>query len=322
MLSLSLGQRLRQRLTCVISVDDFGILGRQLMAAIEFARSGFDASVMLDDSITGCQMRTGDMFEQKGRRWFLKQDSLPGDLNVKAVAITESSLIFETAPVDPNEANQLAQDKKLSLRWDKAEAFKYGDHRQHACYLHRRQSSLKVDGQTVSVLRSLWTIPCKRGVTNPSVMAAVALADLVFEQGVYEEAPMIADALSTSDESASVSAASPSVSRGPNSMRLELDFQQQLVLEQVALASMSLQTEQRTELRYLMAMQRRLYGMNDEEILAWVTSDPSREGQRRALNVLVFAVAGKIKSAQPDISWKQARAAARAAVFAPSPGSE
>lgn len=310
MLTLSLRPVLRQAHSH--EIPTLGLLGRQLAAALAFAKSGFDPAVVLDDAVTGEQKPAAEMFEQKGRRWFLRADSMPGDLALKAIAVTDVSLLIETAPVRPEALAQLVADSDVPLVWNDVDAFAFGDNRKHACYLHRRPGKVTVDGRTVRVTRSLWTIPHKRGTTGPATMAAVWLADRAFEDYVYDDEQTVVDMLDAG------SAAAPQSQR--REMRVELGFQQQLALEQVPVLTLGERLEQRMELAGIMALQRKLLSMTDDQVAVWVASDPSEEGQRRALNVLVFVLAGKIRSARPDVTWKEARAAARKAVFTPSPG--
>lgn len=310
--TLSCGPRYELRHAHALELPVPGLLGRQLAAALAFAKSRFDAVVVLDDAVTGEQKPAAEMFEQKGRRWFLRADSMPGDLALKAIAVTDVSLLLETAPVRPEALAQVIEDADIPLAWNSADAFTFGDRRAHACYLHRRDGKVTVDGKALRVWRSLWTIPHKRGTTSPSVMAAVSLADRAFEDYVYDDEKMVVDALDAGN------ASTPRAQR--REMRLELGFQQQLALEQVPVLTLGERLEQRMELAGILGLQRKLLSMTDEQVAAWVASDPSEEGQRRAMNVLVFVLAGKIRKARPDITWKDARAAARKAVFTPVPG--
>ena len=286
-----------------------GMLGQQLRAALAFLTSGFDVALPLDDAVTGEQKPAGTMFKKRGRRWFLVADSLPGDLNVKAIAVTEAAILLETAPVSPSLLHRMAKDESLPLRWNNVDAFVLNGNA-HACYLHRRQGKAFVDGNRVLVWRTLWTIPTKsRG--GKTAQAAIALADMAFENNLFEEEAMISDRL----------AEAPTDSRRPQKpgeMRLNLNFHLQLSLEQVPVLCLETSMDQRMELSGIMALQRRALSMSDDEVAAWIQEDPSPEGQRRVLNVLVFAIAGKIKAGDPDVTWKAARAAARKLVFAPA----
>lgn len=305
--SLSHRQAFRQSHSHQIP-PELGLLGQQLMAALAFAASKFDQTLDLDDAVTGTRRPAGNMFEKRGRRWFLVADCIPGDMAVKAVAVTEVSLMLETAPVRPEAVAEMAAREKIPLAWNRADAF-VSEGGKHACYLHRRQGRVTVDGRAITVSRALWTIPC-RGKPGKATQAAVHLADQTFEQYLFEEETTISDALSGPQPGARQAVP-------VREMRLDLNFQQMLSLEQVPVLCLEERQEQRLELSAIMALQRTLLSMTEDEVMEWMARDPSPEGQRRALNVLVFVLAGRVRSAHPELTWREARATVRKLIFSP-----
>lgn len=79
--------------------NKFDILGDQMMAALSFAKFKFAGEVELFDSVEGKTVSGKELFQKQGKRWFMRPESLPGDLCVKALGIDHKGIYLETAPI-------------------------------------------------------------------------------------------------------------------------------------------------------------------------------------------------------------------------------
>lgn len=65
--------------------------------------------------------------------------------------------------------------------------------------------------------------------------------------------------------------------------------------------------EMRMELQQIMALQYKILRMNEEELVDFASQDTSEKGQKKMMNIMRFVVAGRVKKAKPDLSWRDAR---------------
>jgi hypothetical protein len=280
-------------------------LGSQLQNALVFRKSSFSPDILLHDPITGEEVAASEMFEQQGTRWFIKFDSLPGHLGVKAIGVDIEGLYLETAPVDDKTIVALARDHKIPLIWDaKRSAFLNTASKRMMIKMSRQKINDR--DNELEEERELWVMPLPQ-VSATDLGYAIRLADLVYTADAYEV-----------EEDESFEA--PSGPAMAPSMRLGLSFRQSLEITQRPLLSLGTELrpehrqEQRLEIRQILGLQQQILHMNERQLMDYAMKDLTPEGQKRTLRVLLFVLAGRIKSAKPKMTWKEARKIARTMV--------
>lgn len=283
----------------------FSIFGRQIMLALQFAASGFDSKLMLTDSVLADEkVVASELFIAEGGRYFLRGDSVPGDLALKAIAIDAEALYLETSPLDSTAATDALDREKLPFRFN-AEKRCFED----AYEEEKRWATLsieqrpEIDGQKLGA-RILWTVPIA-GKSWLDKNAIVRLADAMYNFGCFK-----ADDVEVTPEPEPVR----SVDAVPRvQLKLVMQLQQQLKLEQRPMLALRqalssrLATVQRLELQAIMALQRRILHMTPDEIEEFATRDISPAGQAKTMNIFMFVLAGHVKRVYPQLNWPQAR---------------
>lgn len=98
---------------------ELGTLGKQLMLAVQFQKSGFNLEQVFSDIVTAEKdVSAKELFTQKGKRFFLRSDSIPGDLAIKAIAFDNKSLFLELAPIDIETVKKVIADNMFLVILD------------------------------------------------------------------------------------------------------------------------------------------------------------------------------------------------------------
>lgn len=280
--------------------EELDLLGDQLLNALKFARSGFSPELLLTDHVEQESVRASVMFEcQRRGCWFMRQASLPGDLAVKAIGIDGRALQLETALLDPSGVERALREHVVALTYDA-----------RTCTFRTVSGSRPVATVTTGKVprgvspRCLWTI-LWRSLAPESLQLAIRAADAVYRQSAYADD---GEALTTQGAAREI---------GKIDIELRLDIVQMLAHEQRPILSLGMLPTLAMELRPIQALERRLLTMSPEELAEYAMSDLSAAGQRRILQAFIFTLAGRIKRSMPELnlSWKRARAIARARIF-------
>lgn len=276
----------------------FDLLGDLLSEALKFADSGFDGELVLRDETSLTDAPAKELFSETDGRWFMRPESLPGDLCIKAIAVDGEGLYLETSPLNDANAREEIAEAMLPVLYD-AEKRAFVD-------VHRQLTLVTISEPKVLEKglddRCLWTVPL-RDVSTVRRLALVQLLDLLYSRSCFE----------VSEQKQSVAP--------PTSMalvqKMSLGLQQRLTVEQRPMLSlkatlgMTAKMELRTELRMLLSLERRIVSMSPEELLDFVVDHISERGEAWTKNVLLFTLAGNIKRTMPKFTWKEARMVAR-----------
>lgn len=301
-----------------MSSNGFDDIGTILKNAIAFRRSSFEASLTFEDPIAaGEQVAAHTMFTNTGGRWFLRYESLPGIVAMKAIGVDVDGLYLETSPIPKDDLTAIIREHRLPLRISPdGGQITTSSARQLVVRIERLTTEID---KGLSEARELWTIPLS-GLQDVHVEHVVRLADLVYTKNSYE----------TSEPDEAVG----EVGEHPT-MRMQLGFQQQLQLSQRPLLAQrqeqeqkleqkqelrreqtqEMQLGQRLEIQQILSLQYQILRMSEEELLAFAMKDPTPAGQKRTLNVLIFVLAGRVKNLKPSLPWKEARRIARKSVY-------
>jgi hypothetical protein len=277
---------------------ELDLLGDLLMETLKFLDSGFDGSLVLRDETTISDIAAKEMFAESEGRWFMRQESIPGDLSIKAIGVDADGLYLETGPLDIPKVTEVVVEEMLPFAFD-ASGLAFKD-------MHTGKELVTVS-KPVQVekelgFRSLLTVPLK-DISNTRRDAIIKLLDLLYGRGCFmveQEEGMIS--VPTSQQIV---------------QRLQLGLQQKLMAEQRPLLSLKAAVqdvqrgELRTELQMLLSLERRILSMGPETLLDFLVEYVTKNGEARAKNILLFTIAGKIKHTMPKMSWKEARELAR-----------
>lgn len=280
----------------------------QLMQAILYAISGFDKTLMLFDVVTGNRVPGGDLFEQMGKRYFMKGESVLGDMCLKAIAVDGKTLFIETSPLDADEVTRTMQEEELGVIYDPVHGlFKVG--KAVLIRITTRPFNAAEEGLAP---RCLWAIPWSK-LSPEERELAVCVADAIYGQNAFSSD------IIDGDDGVFASSGTPR-----QEQRLQLDLLQQLQMEQRPVLSMEYNFETRTELqmsqelRHLLVMQHRMDNMGETELQKYLAD----AGPKMAMKTFLFVLAGRFKRALAEkgraISWREARRLARVAVSQPS----
>lgn len=286
----------------------FDLLGDLLMNALKFAESGFDTTLIVVDSVRFEQKTPcSEMFERQDDRWFVRSDSLPGTLEVLAVAVDADSILIETAPLDNAAVVRILREQKCDVVYSAGQLM-VGD-------TVVAEVADPVKPEELLVARCLWTIPWRQLGTMER-LAAVLAADTCYSYGGFTETEA-----GKNEDNYNESAAPRKAE-----LQMRMVLQQTLSMEQRPMLSLKQEmrpqqkAEQvmtmRTELGLLFSQQQQILKMSEEELEAWALRDQSTEGKRKALNTLHFVLAGQIRKAlkvvncrgeRETLPWKEAR---------------
>lgn len=298
--------------------NEFDDIGTILTNALAFRRSSFAGGTnFLDPIAAGEQVPGHVMFTSTEGRWFLRYESLPGIVAMKAVAVDVDGIYLETAPVPAKDLTEIIRKSKLPLRVSTDGTQIIASSSKQPVVIITRTT---VDLEGFTETRELWTIPVG-GLQDIHVQHAIRLADLVYTKNVYE----------TGEEEPA------GEDDGQPTMRMQLGFQQQLQMSQRPMLAQRLEqkteqrleqkteqkletttemrTEMRMELRQILALQYQILHMTEEELIAFATKDTTPTGQKRTLGILIFVLAGRVKNLKPALTWKEARRIARKSVY-------
>lgn len=272
---------------------EYDLLGEQLFVTVDFARHNFDLSRKYADVMrAGDVISAANMFRKEGRRWFMNNDSLPGDLVLKAIAVDKQQLFVELAPLNEAEVTDALEKAKVPVTYHAGDRCFRGPKRRQLIRLTSTQQAKDM------APRCMWIISWTRlGVEQ--LQLAIRTVDALHTAGIF------------SQEGLEVEGAGPIISSAHiPTLRLELALQQRLQIEQRPYLSQRPEgrLEMRLEIQQIMALQIRVLRMTATELEAWAMEDLSEQGQREKIRVMQFVLAGKIKKVMPaGTTWKQTR---------------
>ena len=276
---------------------ELDLFGEILTNCVEFARQDFSVGLVLHDGVQDEHLQAGRMFQpdEESRRWAMSQDSLPGDLAIKAVAVNKQRILLEIAPVDLERAREVLLDRGVPASIHPAQICNaFG-----TPVARRMSEHIGNAAQGISP-RQLWAIPW----TRPQLCA---IAIQVFD-AIYTASACSIEGMEDAEGGGSVAT--------QQSMQMRMSIQLQLQQEQRPVLLLEgrtdLLTVQRQELRGIMGLQHRVLRMTPDELETWAANEAAKPGgARKVYDAIVFAMAGRIRAVRPSFNWREARQHAR-----------
>jgi len=271
---------------------DFDLLGKQLLVALRFAEQGFPEDEVFECAVTQSSAPAGELFKKSGKRYFMRADSLPGHVAVKALGVSATHLFLETTRLDLERAKEVCEEESLPVVFTTQRVEKDGRQLVEFKYPTSQQTKKGMGN------RCLWSMKWS-GLPAAERKLLLRAADAVYSHDAYE----------SYEEGVSLPQEVVTSVQGAQKMelRLNLELQQRLVQEQRP--ELSLEMELRPEI--MLAMVQRIKRMTSEEVVAEAMKDPSPAGQRKFVNWIVCTLAEPVVKANPNTSWREARAAIR-----------
>ena len=289
---------------------ELDLLGVQLQLALAFRDSGFAPDLRLEDEVTHEALPAEDMFFQVGNRWYMRPESLPGHLGVKAIGADDDALYLETAPLRIDKIQGIAVERMMPFGYD-AENSAFIDLTTGRRLVFIGPAERPEVGGVELDPRCLWTFPFA-ALDDVRRRAVVELADAAFTADAYE----------LPEEEVSVGPVTSQAAVQRISLKVQLNLQQRLQAEQRPVLSLGTEMRreqvQTLELRQILAIDHAIRRMTNEDLVGFFAEYVAKHGEKQALRVAVFALAGKVKSAMPGITWREARRLARKLVHQPA----
>lgn len=278
---------------------ELDLFGEILSNGVEFARQGFASDLMLHDGVQDEYFPAGEMFQtdESGRRWILSQDSLPGDLAIKAVAVDCRNLFLEISPVDLSAAGEALEERRIAAEFLPVQLRTTAGRR-----IAVRMSASEGNPEHGISPRQLWAIPWKD--RRQDCELAIRAFDAVYTAGAYLSGEL------------DMGATLPAASSPRPEMQMRMSIQLQLQQEQRPVLLLEgrpdLLQVQRLELRGIMGLQNSVLQMTPDELERWAHGECQKpSGARKVYSVIVFTLAGRIRRVQPSLNWREARTKAR-----------
>lgn len=278
---------------------ELDLLGQQIMLALTFRDSGFNTQLDWEDIVAGAKAKSGTIFENRGNRWFMRSDSIPGHLGIKAVAVDEKGLYLETSPLNAERVKEVISELMLPIFFSPEKGIFSDMFTSKPLVIVTKPITPEEEMDK----RCLWDIPLE-GVSDTRKKVVVRLIDGLYTADVYEV-----------EEAEELTASVTSRRDIPKlSLLLQISLQQRLSLEQRPILSLRQAPRmedimtQRLEIRQILALEQRILSMSPKDLEEFVIRYVAEHGEARTKNILLFAIAGRIKDVVPQFTWKEARA--------------
>ncbi len=275
---------------------ELDLLGDLLTSALKYRESGFDGDVVLHDETTQSDLKAKDMFAKQGERYFMRQESIPGDLAIKAIAVDKNGVYLETAPLNAEEISLVIVDEMMPISFASDGFFKDIHTQKILISVSKPVKPEKELGMRCMITALLGDLSSRQQKMSIEVL------DLLYTRGCF----------SVEDEETVSAPTSQRIVQ-----RLELGLQQKLSAEQRPLfllgayAAAQGRTELRTDLLALLSLEHRILTMDGDELLDFIVEYVGKNGVERTKNILLFTIAGRIKRTMPKLTWKDARSLAK-----------
>src|SRR3989344_1395120 len=280
----------------------YDLFGHIVEAIYAFVDSNFGSREITWDAVNQEEVALADLFEKRATRWFVKEDHLPGMLELKAFAFDKTRLYLETSPIDRVAmAEGLASNElPLSLS-DGCRTIRHAKYSSlDVSVSEQSRPEVKHDDEKI-VLGSRVLLSARFPTRGQDRDEMARLFDLFVEKNEF----LAPEELEVATAQA---VAKPALG-------VTLDLQLRMAVEQRPVLALSHRVEGRLTLEQNLSMllmtSRSLRTMSSEEGVRNLRAVAELRGPQAVANTLVFALAGRVKEANPSLTWPAARALAR-----------
>ncbi len=274
-------------------LDYFGEL---LLNVFAFIDAGFDTSMTVEDSVLSESVEAGVFFENINNRFHVRSASLPGDPAICAVAFDTTALMLEISPVDVAKVEELIVNGKHPFTF-RAKRREFLDANGRLVFSISGVSHQKFEGITLPP-RAMAVIPLK-GLDKLQRGQVIELIDQMFTVSVFKPIP---------DNSLEVSLKKPELRMEINmSLMHTLELVQRPMLSIRGVGTVGWRQSQQMGIQQLLSLQHAISRMSRAELEEYTKKEVAKRGEGAVLRAFLFVIAGRIKSAKPTLTWKQAR---------------
>lgn len=233
----------------------------------------------------------------------MRNESMPGHFAIKAIAVDATTLYLETAPLDPKKVESVIVERMLPVSFAEKEGLFVDTTTMKPLIAIEKAVTIQRESVTFAP-RSLWKVNLSE-LDRVRKEAIITLMDAIFTSEAYDLAGMVEEQEPPRQEKQE--------QKPRLELRLQLQLMHQLRLEQRPLLAHSLRpevavkVEGRLELHALLGLQQMILRMEPEELLGFAAKYFAEHGETKTKSVLIFVLAGRVKNAVPDITWKEAR---------------
>lgn len=295
-------------MSMAMTMDQFGLFGEILFLIERFIESGFDEKAVYNDPVSKDSLSGEMIFYKSDGYWYLRYESLPGNLAVRAIGFDDKQLYLETGTWVDEGLKQVLDAENLRycpLREGGAEI----KNASGQTMLHSAKSVIPKIGEAMLHPRMLCTAPFGQ-LDRDNRQEIIAFLDKLFDAGAWSNP----DPEASGAEMGNVPVDQKQVQLMSMNLIQALEMEQRPMLRLVRLRKMRLTQQQ--NLAMLFVNQNQILTAIDqgnEAKLADIIIDcQKRFGTRGTDNLTIFVRAGMYKKQYPKLDWPAARRYARA----------
>lgn len=268
--------------------NDYDLLGEVTMNCYRFRKSNFNEKLSLFCPVNNQNVEAGRMFAKKRgkqKSYLLENDFLPADADIKAIAVSNKEIQIETSPLDEE-----------YLRKDLIDGFDI-----KITYNSRSVYNAVIQQEKTHIIsfikrndRWLWII-CIRHMEEWQDLIC-QIADRIYLDGCFIDAEL--DQIAPQE-----------IKPGLNILQ---QIEQVLKLEQKPMLIMGMREKPlMSQVQSIYALQSIMIQMEPEELEKLLFKDLTLGKVKKYMRIFIFVIAGKLKNAEPRLTWKEARVLAR-----------
>lgn len=263
-----------------------------LMEVAKFVGTNFDRKQIFTDHVMLENLAGGDMFYFTKGRWFVRNDSLPGDPVLKAIAFDKKTIFLETSPFNITKlAETLGSMEKeyLFIPASKTIADSHG----RTLLKYTQSTTPEIDGHTLDKRMTI-TIPLEQ-----TQFEGILLIDRLWSVNSF---------LSPDEDDIQTVTQVQKME-----LKLRMDLRLMLHLEQrpYLLLDQKLDNRQEMQLQGILSLQHSLLSLSSADLEQKIVELVTHRGEKEAIRVLDFILAGKVKKVRPTLTWRDARQIAK-----------
>ncbi len=274
--------------------DDLSYVGQIIVNLLAFVSSKLNLSQTHYDMVNGEEVVAAEMFIRYGSRWFVRSESLPADMSLKAIGFDSRAIYIETSPIDGSAMMEFIVERNQIFSYDSSGGT---IHNQKSSVVGRVSKLEKPRvGENELSPRVCWVIPFGPTLRDRE-QKLVRFIDQAFEAGVFliEDEPAI-DKVPTGEMEL----------KQNMQMVQRLQIEQRPVLALQGVGQMDAAMRQ-TQVQRLLAIQQRVIRMTPDEMTKFAAEKLVELGERKVHQLFLFILAGHLRRAKPTLTWPQAR---------------
>jgi len=268
---------------------DYDLLGEIVMNCYRFRKNEFDQKLNLFCPVNNQEVEAGEMFVKKRgkqKSYLLKNDFLPADANIKAIAVSTDEIQIESSPLDEEYLqNDLVNSFDTGIKYNSRSAYNVviQQEKTHIISFLKRND------------RWVWFIYIRNMKKQQDLICRIV--DRIYSDQYFVNTVGLEEIV-------------------PQKIMPALGILQQveqtLRLEQTPRLIMGMQTKPSiSQMPKIHTLQSMIMKMEPKDLEEFLLKDLSLEKAKKYMRVFIFVITRKIKDVMPNLTWKEARNLAR-----------